>query len=81
MTEESVSLGSAGRLVNVSTGTIRYWILTGRLPAKKVGFHWVINADDVKRVSEEMRHVRQPGNRGRRGKYIPLEAIENEDVH
>lgn len=53
---EVVNIKEAATMVGVAPSTIRYWILTGRLPARRSwgGKQWRILASDVERASEEM---------------------------
>lgn len=44
---EKYNLVTAATKANVTAGTIRYWILTGRLKAEKEGNFWTIDPDDL----------------------------------
>lgn len=74
---EQLSLAGAARRANVTVGAVRYWVLTGRLPAEKVGVHWVIDSEELDRVNKEMSDGDHPGRRGKRGQYLPLDAPVN----
>lgn len=44
---ETYNLVTASKIANVTPGTIRYWILTGRLKAEQNGPYWSISPDDL----------------------------------
>lgn len=55
MVEQSpryLNLVSAAKIANVTAGTIRYWILTGRLEAEKHGTFWVIEESKLRDTLE-----------------------------
>jgi excisionase family DNA binding protein len=43
----------AARRAGLSPGTIRRWIRTGRLPARKIGTHYLIDESDLLDVLDE----------------------------
>lgn len=67
---ETLSLVGAARRAGVTVGTVRYWILSGRLPAEKTGSYWSIRPEDVDHANEEAQRAPKAGNRSKRGRYV-----------
>lgn len=74
--EEELNLVGAARRANITASAIRYWILTGKLPAKKVNGRWVIKTADVDRVNKETLSNANHSKRGPRGRYVRNEALD-----
>lgn len=53
---EYVTVKEASETLGVTVGRVHQFINSGRLPAEKLGFQYVIKKDDVKRVEQ-----RKPG--------------------
>lgn len=66
---QTVNLVGAADITGVTPATIRYWILTDALPAKKIGGQWSIKVEDLKRVDQEKRDIGW-GQRGKRGHVV-----------
>ena len=70
-----VNLRGAEKIVGVGTSSIRYWILSGKLRAKKnERGGWEIRVSDLleaDRVSREGRHAQPRGRKGRLTAYGP----------
>jgi predicted site-specific integrase-resolvase len=54
----------AGRAINVRPSTIRYWILTGKLPAEQInGWQWSIREADLYEADRVSRASKRSHNR------------------
>lgn len=69
--EGIVNLVGAAKMVGVGETAIRYWILTGLLPAKRNGWRWEIRKEDVVNANEKALANSRGGKRGRRGSLRP----------
>lgn len=61
---ETVNAHQASALAGVTPHTIKYWILSGWLPAEKVGSRWVIRISDLERVNNERKDSNYRWTRG-----------------
>jgi len=47
---EAVRVETAAQLLNVAPSTVRHWIKTGQLPARKIGRFWRMRVEDIRRL-------------------------------
>lgn len=60
-TTQTLNLVTAAKIAKVTPGTIRYWILTGRLKGHQVGAYWTIMPEDLEAA---MAYVKDDGVNG-----------------
>lgn len=60
-TVQAHNLVTAAKIAGVTPGTIRYWILTGRLKGHQVGTYWTIAPEDLEAA---MAYVKDDGANG-----------------
>lgn len=58
MTTEATTLNlvTAAKIAEVTPGTIRYWILTGRLNATQEGTYWKIDPEELTLAIENVKN-------------------------
>jgi len=71
---QTFNLVGAARHVAVTPSAVRYWIISGSLPATLVNGHWVIRRDELEKANEAAQKKARAGLRGKRGTYVPVAA-------